>query len=66
VSEDFHINLQTGSHNNINNINIIYLLLYNRTRGTTNLKSKYTVKLIRMQRDLAYSKLTRNQDRPTQ
>jgi len=41
-------------------------LLYNRTQGTTKLKGKCTITLMRLQRDLTYSKLTRNQDRPTQ
>jgi len=41
-------------------------LLYNRTQGTTKLKSKCTIQLICVQPDLTYSKLTRNWGRPTQ
>jgi len=41
-------------------------LLYNRTHDTTKLKSTYAIKLIRMQRDLTYSKCTRNLDKLTQ
>jgi len=47
-------------------INLFTYLLYNRSHHATKLKSKCTIKLTRMQRDLTYSKLTRNRDRPRQ
>lgn len=52
-------------------VHYIYLFIYrystyNCTHGATKLKSKCTTKLICMQRDPSYGKLTKNQDRPAQ